>query len=123
MGESLRPPAASAPDLFGRFNHKFQLRHLVGNAYIVAFNRAREAALRAEGELIERTIFRRLLDPALQRVFGLERRELGGDEAEDDSLALRHETQRREIAGALVVIFEEIAVDIDLVEEHVGDRL
>ena len=106
---------ASAPDLFGGFYHKFELRHLVGDRHVVALDGAGEAALRAQGELIERAILPRLLDPALQRVLRLELRQLRRDEAEDDGLALRHEAQRREIARALVVIFKEVAVDADLV--------
>ena len=38
-------------------------------------------------------------------------------------LALRHETQRLEAAGAVGVVFEEIAVDVDLAEQHLGDEL
>src|SRR5690242_16295037 len=105
---------ASAPNLFGRFYHKFQFCDLVGDRDVISLNGAREAALWAERELIERAVLRRLLDPALQRVLGLHRRQLGRDEAEDHGLALGHEAQRREIARPLVVIFEEITVDIDL---------
>ncbi len=48
---------------------------------------------------------------------------LGGDEAEHDGLALRHEAQRLEAAGALGVVLHEIAVDLDGVEQDLGDRL
>ena len=45
---------------------------------------------------------------------------LGGDEAEHDLLALRHQAQRLEAAGALGVVFHEIAVHVDPVEQHLG---
>ena len=38
-------------------------------------------------------------------------------------LSLGHEAQRREVAGALVVVLEEVGVDVELVEQHLGDRL
>ena len=55
--------------------------------------------------------------------FDLELRALGGDEAEHRDLALGQEAQRLEAARALGVVFEEIAVDVDLVEQQFGDRL
>ena len=42
---------------------------------------------------------------------------------EHDRLALRHEAQRREVARALVVVLQEEAVDRELVEQDLGDRL
>ena len=46
-----------------------------------------------------------------------------GDQAEHRDLALGQEAQRLEAAGALAVVFEEIAVDVDRVEQEFGDRL
>ena len=48
---------------------------------------------------------------------------LRGDQAEHHGLALRQEAQRLEPAGAVGVPFEEIAVDIDPIEQQIGDRL
>ena len=48
---------------------------------------------------------------------------LGRDEAEHDGLVLRHEPQRREIARARRVVFEEEEADIERVEQLLGDRL
>ena len=67
-----------------------------------------------QAELFERREFRRLVDAALEIVLVFQPARLGGDEAEHDHLALRHEAQRLEAAGALVVIFQEEAVDIEL---------
>ena len=38
-------------------------------------------------------------------------------------LPFGHEAQRREVAGAGVVVFEKIAVDLQFVEQHLGHRL
>ena len=51
------------------------------------------------------------------------RPDLAGDEAEHHGLALGHEAQRLETAGALGVVFHEIAVHVDLVEQQLGHRL
>jgi len=43
-----------------------------------------------------------------------ERAELRRDETEYDRLVLRHEAQRAEVAGAVVVVFEEVGVEVHL---------
>ena len=49
--------------------------------------------------------------------------DLGADQSQHDRLVLRHVAQRREVARARVVVFEEIAVDGELVEQDFGHRL
>ena len=90
---------------------------------VVALDRRGEAALRREAELLDVDELRRLVDPPLQLVLRLELAELGGDEAEHDGLALRQEAQRLEAARALVVLLQEEAVDLELVEERLGDEV
>ena len=51
-----------------------------------------------------------------------QRRHLAADEAEHHALVL-HEAQRREVAGALGVVFEQEVIDARLAEEALGDRL
>ena len=63
------------------------------------------------------------LDPALEHVLVLELGALGRDEPEDHLLALGHETQRLEAAGALVVELEEVAVDVQVAEQRLGDEV
>src|SRR5262249_57588533 len=48
---------------------------------------------------------------------------LGGYQAEHDHLAGRHEAQRLEAAGALVVVLEEEPVDVQLAEQRLGDEV
>ena len=48
---------------------------------------------------------------------------LRGDQAEHDQLARRDEPQRLEAAGALVVVLEEEAVDVELAEQRLGDEV
>jgi hypothetical protein len=63
-------------------------------------DRAREAALRREAELLERHELRGLVDAALEHVLRLHLAELGGHQAEDDDLVLGQEAQRPEVARA-----------------------
>ena len=44
------------------------------------------------------------------------------DQAEHDALGLRHEAQRREIAGARRVVFEQEVIDLGVGEETLGHR-
>src|SRR5487761_1416759 len=132
---SIRPPSRripasranerrrSAPHLARHLDDEADLGHFVVERDLVALDGAREAALRREGELVQGRIARRLVDAALQLVLALEPADFGGDEAEHDDLALGQEAQRTKIARARIVIFEEEAVDVDLVEERFGDRV
>src|SRR5262249_1892965 len=61
-------------------------------------------ALRRERGLVDADVFRRLVDPALERVAAFELAALGGDEAEHDGLALRHEPQRLKPARPFGVV-------------------
>src|SRR5688572_444036 len=112
-----RPPSpyeggiSLAPHLVRQFHDHAQLRPLLLVGEDVAFLGRSEAALRRQRELLERRKFCRLVDPALDGVLVLERARLGGDEAEhDDLVALRQEAQRVEAAGAVGVVFQEIAI-------------
>ena len=62
--------------------------------------------MRTEREPLGIDEARRIVDPAPERVEALERRRLAADQAEHHALVL-DETQRREIAGALGVVFEQ----------------
>src|SRR6516162_2028434 len=76
-----------------------------------------KAALRREAELIESNELRRLLDAALDCAFAFQRAGFAGDEPEHHRLALGHEAQGFEAAGAFGVIFHEIAVHVNCGEE------
>src|SRR3954453_1898546 len=116
-------PILSSPDLVGDLHDPPQLRPLLVLGQDIAFLGGGEAALRREAELVEVDVPRGLVDAALELVLGFERPALRGDEPEHDHLALGHETQRREAAGAVAVVFHEIGVDVDLVEQNFGHRL
>ena len=103
--------AWSIPDLPRYLDDEAQLGDLVcfGHAaHARALHAARKAALRADGELLERHVPRRLLDAAFERVLAFELLGLGRDEAQHHRLALRQEAQRFEAAGARAVVFKEI---------------
>src|SRR5262249_57442079 len=67
---SARPQ--SAPDLARRVDHEPQLGDLLGERHGVAADAAREAALRAERELLDGCEPARLLDAALELVLALD---------------------------------------------------
>src|SRR5712691_2608370 len=114
----------SSPHLVGEGDDHAQLRPLLVLGEDIAFLGRGEAALGREAELLERRELGRLLDPALDVVLLLERAALGGDEAEHhDLVALGQVAQRLEAAGALAVVFEEIAVVVAAPEQVLGDRL
>ena len=96
---------------------------LLLDAERVALDGRGEAALRREAELVDVDVLRRLLDPALEEVLGLELARLGRHQAEHDDLALGHEAQRLEAARAGVVPLHEEAVDGELVEQRLGDEV
>ncbi len=62
-------------------------------------------------------VLRRLVDAPPELIDRLERAHLGAHQAEHDALPLRHEAQRREIAGAGRVVLEQEVVDVGLLEE------
>src|SRR5215469_1375169 len=116
--------SSSSPDLVGEFDDHAQFRPLLFLGQDVAFLGRSEAALWREAELLERSEFARFFDAALDIVLLLERAALGGDEAKyDDLVALGQETQRLEAAGALGVVFEKIAVVVDLAQQRLRHRL
>src|SRR3984893_271024 len=112
----------SAPDFARRLDDEAQLCDLFVSGQRVAVDGRGEAALRAEAELLERHVFRRLVDPALQSVLAFERGALAGDEAQDYPLiALGHKAQRLEPAGARIVVFQEEAIDTEFAKHGFGD--
>src|SRR5438045_5225772 len=91
----------SPPHFARRLDDETELGDLLVPGQRVAVDGGGEAALRAEAELLERHVFRCLLDPALELVLAFERGALAGDEAQDHSLVPpRHKAQRREPARA-----------------------
>ncbi len=81
----------SAPDLVGRLHDEAELRGHVAEGETVALYRRRKATLGGQTDLIERDVLTGLVDTALELVLRFERSALGGDEPEDDHLALGHE--------------------------------
>ena len=78
--------------------------------------------MRREAELVDIDVLRRFVDAPLEQILGLQFTYLGADESEHDGLSLRHETQRRETARTHVVVFQEITVDRQFVEQHLRHR-
>src|ERR1700681_1293789 len=117
------PDLPGAPYLFRSLDDQAHLRCLRLTRDLITMHGARKATLRRQTELVKRQHFSCLVDFSLQRVLGLELAKLGRDQAQNDGLPRRHEAQRRKIARAGIVVFEEIPVDLELVEQHLRHRL
>ena len=116
-------PVAHAQILARAVDDEAELGPLLVGGERVALDRAGEAALRAQAQLIHRHVAGRLLDPVPRaRRSGSSVGPLGGDETEHDGRVLADVAQRGEVAGALVVVLEEEGVDVELVEQHLGHR-
>src|SRR6267142_1191115 len=112
------------PHLIGELLDHAKLRPLLLLGEQVAFFGGGEAALRREAELLRRSELGRLVDPALDVVLLLERAALGGDQAKHHGLvAFRQEAQWFEAAGAVGVVFEEIAVVVHRPQQRLRHRL
>src|SRR5262245_29233777 len=116
-------PTISAPHLFGHLDDGAKLRPLLVLGQHIAFFARREAALRAEAQLREVDVLRGLVDAPLDGILRFELAGLGGDQAEHHRAVLRHQAERLEPAGALGVVFHEVAVHLDAVEQDIGHRL
>src|SRR5271166_1688139 len=112
-----------SPHLFGNLHDQSELRPLLVLGQGVSFLGRREAALRRKTELIEGNEPGRFVDAALELIARFELSAFRGDEAEHHHLVLRHQPQRLEAARALAVVFHEIGVDLDLVEQNFSHRL
>src|SRR6185312_12539943 len=88
------------PNLGRQFHDHPQLCPLLVLGEHIALLGRSKSTLRRQAELVERHIFRRLVDAALELVLALQRATLRSDEAEHDNLSLGHEAQRLEAAGA-----------------------
>src|SRR4029077_13220019 len=113
----------SAPDLPCGLDDERQLLLFVVDGHRVAHEVARETTLRTETQLIERQELRRLVDAAFDHVLGLQHRRLGGNQAEDDVLALGDVAQRREVARAVGVVLHEVVWDVDIPQHDFADVL
>src|ERR1700730_12853769 len=77
-----------------------------------------EAALRRQTELLEVGELGGFLDAALDGVLGFQGAGLGRDQAEHSEAIFLQALERRKTAGAVGVVFHEITVHLDLVEQH-----
>ena len=115
QGTSSRDPLL--PDHLGNLADQAQFLPLIVLRQDIALFRRREAALRAEAELVERHELRRLFNALLYVVLVLKSRRLGRYETEHDALIL-DVLQGLESAGTVGIIFEEEAVDMAAAEEN-----
>src|SRR5690606_2626804 len=120
---SPRAGSGVAPDRAGGRDRQPRLGALVLDGHIVAMDRAGEAAVRRQGELLEGGVLRRLVDAALEVVLGFQGAELGRDQAQHHDLAARQEAQGPEIAAAVIVVFHEIRIQMHFRQQRLGHGL
>src|SRR5215470_5878042 len=109
-----------APDVARELDHEAELSLLHLRRRRIASVDAGKAALRTDGEAVEIEGTRRLLDALLERILALHLGRLGRDNAEHHDLVPWNEAQRRERTGARRVVFEEIELDVERVEQPLG---
>src|SRR5262245_49082206 len=102
----------SPPHLTRDLERQAELALLVVDGDLVTVVGAREAALGAQAEVLERDVLRGRFDAALEVVLRLERGHLRADEPEHHLLALRHEAQGLEAAGAAGGVLQEERVTV-----------
>ena len=119
-----RARRALVPHGARRVDDEPQLRPLLVLGDHIAFHHRSEAALRREREVLERNVLRRLFDAPGDRV-GLSSScgSFARDQAQHDGLAFGDEAQRLEAARAFVVVLEQETVDVERVEQLLGDRV
>src|SRR5215475_5854197 len=106
------------PPHFARgLGHQPQLSFLIRLGQQIAFHRRREPALRAYREPLQRHISGGLLDASLQLALAFEFGLLRADQSERYGAVFRHLGQRFETARALVIEFEQEAVEARLAKD------
>src|ERR1700760_862862 len=116
-------PGSAAPPLVGGLDDELQLGPLLIDRQAVALLGRGEAALGRQAQLVGVDELRRGLDATLEQILVLQLGTLGGDQTEHHVLALRDEAQPLERAGALVVELQEVAVDVEVAEQCLGDEV
>ncbi len=100
---NLRPP-----HLVRQFRDHAQLGPLLLICEHIALFGGRKTALRRQAKLIERYVFGRFIDAALDLISRFQPPALGGDKAKNHLLLVfRQDAQRLEAAGAIGVELEE----------------
>src|SRR5689334_15861963 len=107
LRSSLSFIASSSPYLPCDLHDALELAPLLVLAQPVAVVRARETALRGKTQVLERHELRGLIDFSLQLVWAFQRSGFRRHQTQYHLLALRHEAQRLEAAGARAVEFHE----------------
>ena len=99
----------------GDVDDEFELAPLILRGHRVTLLDAREPALRAELETLHRHVAARLLDAVQHVLAALHVGGLRADQAQHDVLVGGDVSQRLEAAGALAVVFHEVAVHLSLI--------
>src|SRR6266540_4009485 len=110
-------PAIASTSRAGTLIHSVELHSLILRRDTVARHGRSEAALRAQGQPLQREKCGRLVDAAAELLHALEPRLLRRDEPENHLAVLGHGFQRLEASRALIVVFEKEAVGAAALED------
>ena len=77
--------------------------------------------MRTQTELVEGDVLGGLTDSGRQFASRFQLWEFGRHETEYNGLVVGNEPQRSEVAGAFVVVLEEVGIDVEFREQHLGD--
>src|SRR6476660_1015038 len=107
----------STPNASRGFHDQAELGPLFDFGQHIPFHGRSKAALGAQREILQGNVLGGVLDPSHEYVSAFHSRQLGADQAENDGFSARHETQRFECTGALVVVFEQKTVNLQSPEQ------
>lgn len=113
------------PKFFGDLDLQPDLGPLLVLTQLVPFHGRAEATLVTEAKLLQAplAILTGLFEPLDHGGLVVESALLARHDAQNHDLVLRQMAQGAEVAGARVVVFEEVDVDVQVLEEHLGDGL
>lgn len=114
-----------APDLLGDLNVQLNLGPLLLLGQIITFLCRAESTLVAQAELIETlgAVLGSLLQPSNNLLLIIQFGLLAVHHTKDNNLVLGKMSKRAEVTGSGIIILEEVDVNIQLLEENLGDGL
>lgn len=114
-----------APHFLGNLHLQPDLRPLLLHRQIVALHRTAETALVRQAQLVQAlgAVSRGLLQPADDLCLVVQLGCLAAHHAQHHDLVVRQVPQRAEVAGPRVIVLEEVDIDVELLEQRLGDGL
>jgi hypothetical protein len=113
----------SGPDLARGVRYELELGPLLILGEEIPFCGGSKAALRADREIFQRNEARGFINAAREVVRRFQAWQFRADQSEHDGLSFWDESQCLERARAVVVVFEQEAINFKCAEQFFGDRV